>query len=88
MKNIKTKVKAKFIGCRTYEVKIKQGKQKIRKIIYIPRFTTSKKFTRELFKLEEEIAISDYTVSAYRIYIALLKASMEVDQSIPYFLTY
>lgn len=84
-KTVKTKVTARFIGRRTYEITIKQGERKFRKILCIPLYNKSIRFSRRIYEILEEALLNDYNLTAHGIYAAIKKEAYETEQSVPEF---
>lgn len=80
---MKTKITAKFLGRKTYEIKVKQGKKKVRRIIYISLVKKSKKLYKDICKVTEELLLMDYEVTEIAIYRAIMKEAVAIEDSIP-----
>lgn len=82
-KGVETKITAKFLGRRTYKIKVKQGKNKVRRIIYISLFHSPEKLYKDICKVTEELLLMDYEVTKYAIYKAIRKEAVAIEDSIP-----
>lgn len=81
-----TNITVRFAGRRAYEVKFEQGGKEVRRIIYIPLFNSSKRFSKRIHEIVEELLLMDYNVSAAAVYIAIEQEANAIEHSIPKFL--